>query len=409
MNAISPLPSDLRKVLSTAHSSPARILRGSGGSRPRGLWLGLVALGLGLGSSHAQFAVNDLSRLGDYESQRSSSFDRTGANRDYRSIEPGETITIFDEDGPGEIRHIWITLPNWSEVYAHQKVVIRAYWDGEATPSVEAPIGNFFGIAFATPPVFQSALVTVNPEQALNAYFPMPFRQHGRITITHQGQKPITDFYWNLDWVKAASLATNTAYFHAQYRQAVPHAGWYQGNFYGNELTEARKDPRYRNTAGQSNYVVLEAGGDGQFVGVMLSVFNNQWGAWNEGDEMIWIDGEAEPRIHGTGGEDYFNGAWGYNKLYTTPLVGLVEFTGEQPGSRSTMYRWHLEAPIRFRKTIKVTVEDGHANLRSDNLYSVGYWYQREPHAAFPPLPPPEQRIPKTVWTGGPGQDPAMK
>jgi len=151
----------------------------------------------------------------------------------------------------------------------------------------------------------------------------------------------------------------------------------------------------------------LDTKGDGQFVGVMLSVLNNQWGAWNEGDEMIWIDGEK--RINGTGGEDYFNGAWGFNKLYATPLVGLLEFTGAQAGSRSVMYRWHLEAPIRFRKSIKVTVEDGQGNLRSDNLYSVAYWYQKEPHQPFPPLPPVEQRIPKLIWTGGPGQDPRMK
>ncbi len=361
----------------------------------------LTAWLLSMALSQGQPSVGGLALLRDYESQRSSSFDRTGANRDYRSIEPGQTLIIFDEDGPGEIRHIWTTLPNWSEAYAHQKVVIRAYWDGEVEPSIEAPIGNFFGIAFASPPVFQSALVTVNPEQALNSYFPMPFRKHARITITHQGQKPITDFYWNLDWVKLASLATNAAYLHAQYRQAVPHPGWYKGNFYGNDFAEARKDPRYLNKAGEGNYVIIEAKGEGQFVGVMLSVLNNQWGGWNEGDEMIWIDGQAEPRIHGTGGEDYFNAAWGYNKLYATPLVGLVEFTGEQPGGRYTMYRWHLEAPVRFHKSIKVTIEDGHANLRSDNLYSVGYWYQLEPHAPFPPLPPPELRIPKLDWTGG--------
>ena len=120
--------------------------------------------------------------------------------------------------------------------------------------------------------------------------------------------------------------------------------------------------------------MVLDTQGDGEFVGMMFSVLNNQWGAWNEGDDMIWIDGEK--RINGTGGEDYFNSAWGFGALYTTPVVGLIEFTGEQPGSRSTMYRWHLEAPIRFHKSIKVTMEDGQANLRSDNIFSVAYWYQ---------------------------------
>jgi Protein of unknown function (DUF2961) len=149
--------------------------------------------------------------------------------------------------------------------------------------------------------------------------------------------------------------------------------------------------------------VILDAYGDGQFVGVMMSVLNNQWGAWNEGDDMIFIDGAKTPRINGTGGEDYFNGAWGFGPLYSTPLVGIIEFTGEQPGSRFTMYRWHPDAPVRFHKSIKVIIEDAQANLRSGNIYSVAYWYQKEPHSPFPPLPPVEKRIPKIAFTGGPG------
>jgi len=251
--------------------------------------------------------------------------------------------------------------------------------------------------------------VTVAPDKALNAYFPMPFPRHGRITVTNEGLQEISDFYWNIDWVKLPSLPADTAYFHAQYRQCSPCNGWYQGNFYGNNFSEARQDPRWRNVSGEGNYVFLETQGDGQLVGVTLSVFQNQWGGWNEGDEMIWIDGEPNPRIHGTGGEDYFNGAWGFSTLYSYPLVGLTEFHQWEPGSRFSHYRWHLEAPIRFHKSIKVTIEDGHANLRSDNFYSVAYWYQRHPHARYPPLPPAESRIPKFNVTGGPGQDSKMK
>jgi hypothetical protein len=124
---------------------------------------------------------------------------------------------------------------------------------------------------------------------------------------------------------------------------------------------------------------------------------------------MIWIDGERDPRIHGTGGEDYFGGAWGFSALYSYPLVGLTEFHQWEPGSRFSHYRWHLEAPLRFHKSIKVTIEDGHANLRSDNLYSVAYWYQKDPHDKHPPLPAVEARIPKFSVTGGPGQDKSMK
>ena len=357
----------------------------------------------------AQFSVRDLPTLGNYESERAASYDESGRNGDYRSLHAGETLTIFDHDGPGEIRHIWTTIPAWSEVYHLKKIVLRMYWDHETQPSVETPIGDFFGLGLGTYTVFQSALITVNPEQALNSYFPMPFSKHGRITVTNEGEKDISDYYWNIDWVRMASLPAGTGYLHAQYRQCAPCQGWYHGNFYGNNFEEARKDPRWANKSGDGNYVFFDAEGEGQFVGVTLSVFQNQWGGWNEGDEMIWVDGEQEPRIHGTGGEDYFNGAWGFTKLYTTPLVGLTEFHGWEPGSRFSLYRWHLEGPIRFHKSIKVTIEDGHANLRSDNFYSVAYWYQTEPHKKFDPLPPVESRIPKLVQVGGPGQDPHMK
>lgn len=356
----------------------------------------------------AQTAVDNLSRLGAYSSERTSSYDRSGGNGDYIHVAPGETKTLFDNAGPGEIRHIWITMAS-PEVYHLKRVVLRMYWDGEKNPSVEAPIGDFFGLGLGTYKVFQSALIAVAPEKALNAYFPAPFAKHGKITVTNEGAKEVQAFYWNIDWIKLPELPPDTGYLHAQYRQCAPCKGWYNGNFYGNDFSDARHDPRWLNKSGEGNYVLLSATGDGQFVGTSFSVLQNQWGGWNEGDVMIWIDGEKAPRIHGTGGEDYFNGAWGFTRLFDYPFVGLTEFTGWEPGSRFSLYRWHLEAPIRFRKSIKVTIEDGHANLRKDNIYSVAYWYQTEPHSPFPALPPVEERIPKIIQVGGPGQDPSMK
>lgn len=356
----------------------------------------------------AQFRLDSLTRLQEYESRRSSSYDRTGRNGDYVALKPGETRAIFESNGPGEIRHVWMTMDS-SEIYHLKKVVLRAYWDGETIPSIEAPVGDFFGLGLGTYTVFHSALLVVAPDKALNAYFPMPFRKSAKITVTNEGAIEIGALYWNIDWVTLHSVAPDTAYLHAQYRQCAPCDGWYKGNFYGNNFAEARKDPRWANTTGAGNYTLLDAQGNGQFVGVTFSVFQNQWGGWNEGDEMIWIDGEPDPRIHGTGGEDYFNGAWGFSNLYSFPLIGLTEFHQWEPGSRFSHYRWHLEAPVRFRKSIKVTIEDGHANLRSDNLFSVAYWYQSEPHAPSPALPPAERRIPKLINVGGPGQDPSMK
>ena len=359
-------------------------------------------------TTHAQFSIEKLSQLGDYESQRSSSFDSTGGNDDARRLPPGATIPIFDDSGPGEVRHIWITMAT-GEAYHLKKIVLRMYWDAEETPSVETPIGDFFGLGLGTYTTFQSALVNVAPDKGLNAYFPMPFARRARITVSNEGDREVDDLYWNIDWIKLSALRPGTAYFHAQYRQCAPCQGWYKGNFYSNNFSGARQDPHWKNLSGDGNYTLLDAQGDGQFVGVTFSVFQNQWGGWNEGDEMIWIDGESNPRVHGTGGEDYFNGAWGFSTLFAYPLSGLTEFHGWEPGSRFSHYRWHMEAPVRFRKSVRVSIEDGHANLRSDNLYSVAYWYQIEPHSPGPKLPPAEQRIPKITWVGGPGQDPGMK
>src|SRR5581483_3604328 len=152
------------------------------------------------GVAAAQFAVDSLPHLRDYESQRSSSYDRTGANGDYISLKPGQTAAVLDTPGPGEVRHIWITMAT-PEAYHLKKVVLRMYWDGESSPSVEAPIGDFFGLGLGTYTIFHSALVVVAPDKALNAYFPMPFARHARITVTNEGAQEITDFYWNLDWV----------------------------------------------------------------------------------------------------------------------------------------------------------------------------------------------------------------
>ena len=230
----------------------------------------------------AQFAVSDLPRLRNFESERTSSFDRSGGNGDYRSLKSGETLTLFDEKGPAEIRHIWITMST-GEAYHLKKVVLRMSWDGEAEPSVEAPIGDFFGLGLGTSTVFQSALLAVAPDQALNAYFPMPFGRRGVITVTNQGSQEISDFYWNIDWVKLPALPENTAYFHAQYRQCTPCAGWYKGNFYSNNFAEARGDARWKNKSGAGNYMWLTAEGEGQLVGVTLSVFQNQWGGLERG------------------------------------------------------------------------------------------------------------------------------
>ncbi len=335
-----------------------------------------------------------------YTLHRASSSDPTGANADARQVAPGQALTVLDTDGPGTISHIWFTIAS-SEPYHLKRIVLRIYWDGEATPSVEAPIGDFFGQGLGEYHSWESELLSVGSIKALNSFFPMPYQKHARITVTNEGMRPVNALYYNIDYRSYPhALADHTLYFHAQYRQAQPNRGWTSD-------WKTNGEPKVNgktNLDGKDNYVWMEAKGRGQFVGVTMSVLQNQDGWWGEGDDMFFIDGEAKPSIAGTGTEDYFLGAWDFGgqpfsyRLYGAPVVGT-----ELAGSRSSVYRFHLDSPIPFDRSFKATIEHGHANVRSDNYYSVAYWYQEEPHAPFPPLPSVEDRLPRLQPVGGPG------
>jgi hypothetical protein len=352
-------------------------------------------------SAQSQFSPKvDLTQPQDYVLKRVSSYDRTGGNADFREIAPGETLTLMDVDGPGVLTHIWFTL--WSqEEYHLKKLVFRIYWDHETAPSVEAPLGDFFGLGLGDYHPWESELLSVASEHALNSFFPMPFQKHAHLTVSNEGQTKVGSFYFNLDYrAYARPLASDTLYFHAQFRQAQPAHGWTnQWTSNGNPLVENKK-----NLDGKENYVWMEAAGRGHFIGVTMSVLQNQDGWWGEGDDMFFIDGESAPSINGTGSEDYFLGAFDFgDRAFSYRLYGASVKGEERAGSRSSVYRFHLDSPITFTKSIRATIEHGHANARSDNFYSVAYWYQSEPHAPFPALPPVDQRIPRLQPTGGPG------
>jgi Protein of unknown function (DUF2961) len=342
----------------------------------------------------------DLTVQQTYTPHRASSTDSKGANADARRVAPGATETVLDAGGPGEISHIWFTIAD-NEPYHLKRIVLRIYWDGEQNPSVEAPIGDFFGLGLGDYQNWQSELLSVGSVKALNSFFPMPFAHHARITVTNEGEQPIVALYYNIDYrTYNHPLPPDTLYFHAQYRQSQPNRGWTTD-------WKSNGDPQVNdkvNLDGKDNYVWFEAKGHGQYVGVTMSVLQNQDMWWGEGDDMFFIDGVEKPSIVGTGSEDYFLGAWDFGgepfsyQLYGAPVVG-TEFAG----SRSSVYRFHLDSPIPFSKSFKATIEHGHANARSDNYYSVAYWYQAEPHEAFPPLPPVGERLPALQPTGGPG------
>jgi len=355
--------------------------------------------------------LSNLARLKDYTNHRISSHDRSGANDDGNwndPIEPGETRTIAEIDGAGIITHIWITIATPERQHL-KKLVLRMYWDGESSPSVEAPVGDFFGLGLGEYVMYESAALSVGSQKSLNSYFPMPFRRSARITVTHEGEQPVSAFYYNIDYERHESLREELAYFHAQYRQAAPNEPWTTDwTLNGDDGVNTRRNP-----VGDGNYVILDAEGRGHFVGVTHGILQNQGDWWGEGDDMIFVDGAEAPQIIGTGSEDYYLGAWCYGgcginpfggtrptfayRQYGNPMNG-----GDDRGATWMVYRFHTDSPISFTESIRVTMEHGHANHRADNWYTVAYWYQLEPHAPYPALPGVQDRLPRQYDTGGP-------
>ncbi len=352
----------------------------------------------------AAFAQNSsdmplITQKQSYTLHRASSKEPTNGGTDYRAINPGDTRVLLDADGPGLISHMWFTISD-TEPYHLKRIVLRIYWDGETDPSVEAPIGDFFGLGTGDYFNWESKMLSVGSSKALNCFFPMPYAKHARITVTNEGKQNLTNLYYNIEYrTDQHPLPPDTLYFHAQYRQAGPNAGW-TNQWYSNY------DPLVvykRNPDGAENYVWFDAKGSGQYVGVTMSVLQNQDGWWGEGNDMFYIDGEATPSIAGTGSEDYFLGAWDFGAPFSYQLYGAPVVGKEEAGARSSVYRFHLDSPIPFSKAFRATIEHGHANHRSDNFYSVAYWYQTEPHLKFPALPPVDDRIPAMHIVGGPG------
>lgn len=326
-------------------------------------------------------------RAQTYKTLKQSSFDRTGGNRDFWPIAPGETIPVFDSAGPGIITHIWFTIAAQSPNHL-KELVLRIFWESNDRPSVETPVGDFFGLNLGEYFLYQSAFLNCSSVKALNAYFAMPFRRRARITITNESSHPVGAFYSNIDYQLVANLPADALYFHAQYRQATPNTA----------IAFEHGQPEL-NPDGRHNYVFLDTHGRGQVLGVTLGVVQSADNWFGEGDEMIFIDDDSKPAINGTGTEDFFCGAWDFGGptgpsfayLYNgAPYLALAE----RIGGRYCLYRWHADNPITFERSLKYTIEHGHANDRTDCFYSVAYWYQAEPATNLPALPPAAARLP---------------
>jgi len=323
-------------------------------------------------------------RAQNYKSLKQSSHDRTGGNADRWQIKPGATQELFNSPGPGVITHIWFTISAQSRMHL-KELVLRAYWEGNPKPSVDAPVGDFFGLNLGEYQIYQSAYLACSPGRSLNCYFSMPFRRSARLTVTNEGERDVGAFYSNIDYILAPSLPDDALYFHAQYRQCSPCMA----------NTQAKLNPD-----GKDNYVYLETRGRGHLMGVTLGVLINADGWMGEGDDMIFVDDASRPVIIGTGSEDYFLGSWNFggrdgatpfaHHYYGAPVIIMAERTG----GRYCCYRWHGDNPVTFTRYLKHTMEHGHANDRGDNFFSVAYWYQSEPYMDFPALPAVAERIP---------------
>ncbi len=318
------------------------------------------------------------------------------SNRDNQSVPPGATKALLDVKGPGVITHVWLTFlgpePHpWAKQGSatHQDMLLRIFWDGSDRPAVEAPVGDFFANCFGKRSEVISLPVVVEDADSYNCFWRMPFRKSARIEIVNEGDRPISLLYYNIDWVQKSSMPRDTPYFYAQYRQEYP--------------AEKGRD-----------YVLLDTSGKGHYVGTILSVRSRSPSWFGEGDEKIYVDGEKEASIWGTGTEDYFLSAWGL-KTTRTPFFGVPYFDQWGiVGGHTSAYRWHVEDPIVFNRGLKVTFEhfgwissDENPNYKStswnereDDIASVAFWYQtgkptfsaRAPHGRERRLPSLERQ-----------------
>ena len=343
----------------------------------------LVSTGLLLGSMALVVSAEELADVAtvkNLSSHRASSFDRTGGNTDnITEFAPGETLTMLDTDGPGRIGHIWATVSNYDghETFLRD-LVIRIYWEGSKVPSVEVPLGDFFGLGHGKRYQVCSAPVCVGEnDRALNCYWPMPFYKHARVELYNNGQRSIRRIYFNIDY-DLGQIPPDQALFHAQFRRVK-------------ELP-----PKPFTKTGKDNFVMLETQGEGQYLGCFFSVDSAPGGWWGEGDEMIFIDGDKMPTITGTGTEDYFCNAWGFKKPFNYPYYG-VPFLEKLPDGwlQTTAYRFHIPSPVRFKKSIRVTMEH-HWGKKAVNDYScVAFWYQTKPTTDRMPIPAAEKNHPR--------------
>ncbi|MGO8673211.1 MAG: glycoside hydrolase family 172 protein [Capsulimonadaceae bacterium] len=333
--------------------------------------------------------------------KRVSSFDRTGGNRDFITVEAGDVARIATIAGAGVVRHIWMTIA-CDDPMIRRNAVLRMYWDGENNPSVQSPLGDFFGQGWGENYNLTSLpLAAPNGGRALNCYFPMPFADGARIEVENESGQPIRSLYFYVDYEEhRGGIDPALGRFHAWWNRAMPGPEAGQGDR-ENEWETLGVEPS--NPSDTHNHVYVHAVGMGHYVGVNYFVDCPTPLWYGEGDDMFLIDGEPWPgSLHGTGTEDYFNSAWCPKDLYAHPYFGYARVNGQTGWlGRTHCYRFHLEDPVHFHTDLRGSIEHGHANSLTLDLATVAYWYQSEPHAPFAPIPPRAARQPMPPITVG--------
>jgi hypothetical protein len=336
---------------------------------------------------------SDMMVLTDTSTARVSSFNRSGGNNDFFPVAPGETLELANLAGAGIVRHLYFSI--WGADHYLRDLVLRAYWDGSDVPCVEVPFGDFFGLGHERPRFFTSLMVTVNPGDlgvfgtfGFNSYFPMPYASGARLTLTNEGKDPVLAVWYHIEYENMASIPDDLGRFHASWHRENPTTA--VGEVINTTLHNGIND------TGDENYVFLDAKGHGNVAGIFLNIDNTMGNWYGEGDDMIFIDGESwPPSYHGTGSEEIFGGGAVPTDEYAGPytgfhLIGNLDFSG-----KVSMYRFYVNDPIRFKKSIRMTLEHGHANNIANDYSSTVFWYQNEPHQAFGPLPSAEDRRPR--------------
>jgi hypothetical protein len=306
--------------------------------------------------------LDGLTQLREGKLLHFSSHELSGGNADFRTIQPGQSLTLLDYKGAGSVRRWWLTVAPRDNRELQRQLIIRCWWDDESAPSVEVPLSDFFGVGFGEWHQFISLPLNMT-SGGYNCYWPMPFQRHARITVENRSTTRCDSFYYNVDLETSRRAPRTPLYFHAQFRRARTQRG--------------------------RPYTILNASGRGHYVGTLLSMQNLRGRGieFLEGDERVFVDGEREPSVIGTGTEDYFSSGWYFDTgPYSAPYHGLT--IKDTDRGRISTYRWHIEDPIPFRNNLLFTIEHGgHNDGPVSDYSSVAFWYQTHPHAPFPPLP----------------------